>query len=69
MKKMKMKLGAVLMLGTMLSACNQVVDFQSKAEDEYGMLSLALKTKADFANTRAVMESAYENVEDYTIVV
>ena len=69
MKKMKMKLGAVLLLGTMLSACNQVVDFQSKAEEEYGMLSLALKTKADFANTRAVMESAYENVEDYTVVV
>lgn len=69
MNKTKMRLGAVLLLGTMLGACTQTVDLKGKTEEGQGLLSFTLKTSADFATTRAVVESTYANVDNYTIVV
>ena len=78
MKKMKMKLGAVLMLGTMLGACTQITDFDSPVEKEQeqeqqlasgqGLLSLSLYGGTDFT-TRALQESSYKNVDNYTVIV
>ena len=36
MKRTNMKLGAVLLLGTMLGACTQISDFENPVEKEQG---------------------------------
>jgi hypothetical protein len=76
MKRRKMRLGAVLVLGIMLGACTQISDFESPVEKEQGqelgdgqgLLSLSLYGGADFT-TRALQESSYKNVDNYTVVV
>ena len=76
MKRTNMKLGAVLVLGTMLGACTQITDFDSPVEKEQeqqlangqGLLSLSLYGSADFT-TRALQESSYTNTSNYTVIV
>ena len=76
MKRTNMKLGAVLLLGTMLGACTQISDFENPVEKEQGqeqeqgqgMLSLSLYGGASFT-TRALQESSYKNVDNYTVIV
>ena len=76
MKGKKMRFGAVLMLGVMLGACTQITDFEDpvekeqgqKQEQRQGMLSLSLYGGANFT-TRALQESSYKNVDNYTVVV
>lgn len=71
-----MRFGAVLMLGVMLGACTQITDFEDpvekeqgqKQEQRLGMLSLSLYGGANFT-TRALQESSYKNVDNYTVVV
>lgn len=63
-------LGLLLMLGIVLSSCSRVTDFgNTETEGEQGLLSFTLTAETNFANTRAVVESSYKNVEDYTVVV
>lgn len=63
-------LGLLLMLGIVLSSCSRVTDFgNTETEGEQGLLSFTLTAETNFARTRAVMESSYENVGDYTVVV
>lgn len=67
--KRKEKLGVVLLFGVMLSSCSQIIDSQGNADENQGLLSLSLNTVTDFSKTRAVVESTYENIDDYTVVV
>lgn len=76
MKRKKMRLGVALVLGAMLGACTQISDFENPVEKEQGqeqmqgqgLLSLSLYGGADFT-TRALQESSYKNVDNYTVVV
>ena len=63
-------LGVILPLGLMLASCSQGLDFDDQAGERQGQLSFKLDSKADFTvNTRALQESAYKNVDNYTVVV
>lgn len=69
MKKGTLRLGVSLLIGAMLSSCSQMTDFQNQSEQTgKGMLSLSLSAAADF-KSRAVVETEYENVDEYTVVV
>ena len=68
MKKTKKLFGLLLMLGAGLSSCSKITDFEY--QEGQGLLSLTLgAAKADFASTRAVVESTYSNTDNYTVVV
>lgn len=71
MKKSKFIYSVAIVLSTMCCvSCSQIVDFDEAMEKGgNGLLSLALSADAGFANTRAVEESSYKNVNNYTVVV
>ncbi len=66
---MEKMLGAAFVFGAMLASCSQNTDFVGQTEEGEGQLFLTLGADAGFANTRAVEESSYKNVDDYTVVV
>ena len=68
MKKRKILFGVLLLLVVVLNSCSEITDFEN--QEEQGLLSLSLgTTKANFTSTRAVVESAYSNTDNYTVVV
>ena len=70
MKKGKFVCGAAFALGMMLVSCSQISDFEElPVKEEQGLLSLKLNADAGFVSTRAVVESSYNNVDNYTVVV
>lgn len=70
MKKTTWMLGAALSLGMMLTSCSQDSDLGNPSESGKGQLLLTLDSKAEFiVDTRAVQESSYGNVDNYTVIV
>lgn len=70
MKKSTWMLGAVLSLGMALTSCSQNSDVADQMETPQGQLSLLLNSNTEFnVGTRAVQESSYGNVDNYTVVV
>lgn len=73
MKKGKLICGMASILGAMLVSCSEISDFERPVADEgqqEGLLTLSLSSNTKFAgSTRAVTESSYTNVENYTVVV
>lgn len=65
----KILFGVALAIGIALSSCSSNSDLPQDVEGGQGLLSLSLSTEASFASTRAVTESTYNEVENYTIVV
>lgn len=63
-------LGIVLPVGLMLASCSQSLEIGDQTEGTQGQLSFKLDSKTDFiVNTRALQESSYKNVDNYTVVV
>ena len=67
------KLLCSMALGAILVSCNQITDFERFVEKEQaqqgqGLLSLSLYGGTDFT-TRALQESSYKNVDNYTVIV
>ena len=69
MKRKKMMFGIVFVLGIIQSSCSKVTDFEYQDESKQGTLALKLGANANFAGTRAVDESVFGNVDNYTVVV
>ena len=70
MKKTTWMLGAALSLGMMLTSCSQDSDLGNPSESGKGQLLLTLDSKTEFiVDTRAVQESSYGNVDNYTVIV
>lgn len=69
MRRNKILFGVALAIGIALSSCSNNSDLPQDAEGGQGMLSLSLSAEASFASTRAVTESVYNEVDNYTIVV
>mgnify|MGYP003506880412 CR=1 FL=1 len=70
MKRMTKVLGIVLPVGLMLASCSQSLEIGDQTEGTQGQLSFKLDSKTDFiVNTRALQESSYKNVDNYTVVV
>lgn len=71
MKRKKLMLGTMLMLGAMLlGSCIEHSEFLDQTDPEQGKLSLTLNVDAGFEKvTRAVNESSYTNVDNYIVVV
>lgn len=68
MRKQSGLLGVMLMVGIMLLSCSQNMGLGDSAEYEQGELMVALKANARF-DERGAVESAYENTDNYTVVV
>lgn len=75
MKRTKFMLSTII-IGTMLGACSQISDFEqpnlqqeATTGSSEGKLTLALKAKADFPQTRSLSESDYKNTDNYTVIV
>lgn len=69
-KQSKLILGLALILTTSLFSCSQDADLEGQSEIGQGQLMLSLDSNTDFIDaTRAVVESNYENVDNYTVVV
>ena len=68
MRKQTGLLGVMLVVGNMLLSCSQNTGLGDSAEYGQGELTVALKANARF-NERGAAESAYENTDNYTIVV
>ena len=68
MKRTKGLFGILLMVVPMLVACDQFSEFDSPAGRGQGELTITLNANTGFG-TRAVTESVYGNVDNYTIVV
>lgn len=69
MRKMKKWSRMLLVTGLVLGSCSQNADLQIGGDDEQGLLSLVVNAEADFTHTRAVVESSYKNIDNYTVVV
>jgi hypothetical protein len=68
--KKKMMFGAALVVSAMMASCSQNTDFVGQTEDGEGLLTLSLSSDANFkGSTRAVSESSYKVVDNYTVVV
>lgn len=69
-KQSKLMLGLALILATSLFSCSQNADLEEQSGFGQGQLMLSLNSNTNFTDaTRAVVESSYENVDNYTVVV
>ena len=65
-----MLFGAALVVGALMASCSQNTDFVGQTKDGEGLLTLSLSSDANFkGSTRAVSESSYKVVDNYTVVV
>lgn len=69
-KQSKLMFGLALILASSLFSCNLDADMQGQSGTNQGQLLLSLNSNTDFTDaTRAVVESSYENVDNYSVVV
>ena len=69
MRRERMRLWAAAVFAIMLNSCSQGEDFQYQGGEKQGLLSFTLDANADFIKSRALVESSYNNVDNYTVVV
>ncbi len=70
MKKTTWMFGAIAIMGLTFVSCSQDSIEESGKNDKQGVLMLSLDGKTDFVQvTRALNESDYNNVDNYTVVV
>lgn len=69
-KQSKLMFGLALILASSLFSCNLDADMQGQSVTNQGQLLLSLNSNTDFTDaTRAVVESSYENVDNYSVIV
>lgn len=69
MKKTTWMLGAMAIMGLTFASCSQDSAEGPGVDGKHGVLMLNLNGKTNFVQTRALNESDYNNVDNYTVVV